>query len=629
VNQVFNMGYQLTDILAHLEQPTAGAGQASFNGQFSDETNNDSGYTAMADFMLTPIAYSYTTGSGLPYNEGGANNTVLSTTAHINSQRWYNAFFFQDDWKVSPKLTLNLGLRYDHYASTKSIDNRQSNLIGAGLGNGLYGTGGGNINFGYGNSTGNGTLYVPTAACAGVPAAFITELATDGINEVCTADRGAMQVQKLNFAPRVGFAYQFRPDLVVRGGYGITFGSLGNIGAAPYVIANNYPYVYSVQTQAVSATQPIVYPAPNSAVLPTIEYVFTQLSVASPTAATIEGIQVAGMGINDKYETPYVESFNLTVQKQFGSHDSVQLAYVGDVGRHEDSRGGYNEPAIFLPYNSPIKNYSPYPDLGLGGAWVSTNGISAYNSLQVVYNHQVSAGLNMTANYTYSHCLTDASDISERVAYRAQYLAGFGTRGDYTNCQDDAAQAVHVAGTYALPLGQGKQFLSNASHAENLAIGGWNINYNYIYQTGEPVTVNCHTNTSAFQNVGTNNGSGSCVADIIGNQYAAAHTVAHWLDSAAYGEPPTYTAGIASLGAHLLQSRGPVLDNFDTALMKNFAIKGDSTYLQFRAEQFNLFNHPEFGQPGSLTDPAGSSFASITSVRNATRIMQLSLKLYY
>jgi hypothetical protein len=444
-----------------------------------------------------------------------------------------------------------------------------------------------------------------------------------------------MQGHLFNPAPRVGFAYQFRPDLVVRGGFGITYGSLGNIGAAPYVIANNYPYVYSVQAQAGSSTVPIVYGSsyPNPGAYPDIEHVFTNLSVASPSSATIEGIQVAGMGIADKYETPYVESFNLTVQKQFGAHDSVQLAYVGDVGRHEDSRGGYNEPAIFLPVGTNIKSYSPYQDLGLGGAWVSTNGISAYNSLQAVYSHQVSAGLNLTANYTYSHCLTDASDISERVAYRAQYLAGFGQRGDYTNCQDDAAQAVHVAGTYALPLGQGKQFLSDANHVENELIGGWNINYNYIYQTGQPVTVNCHAATSAFQAVSTNNGSGSCVADITGNQYAGAHTVAHWLNSTAYSEPVSVTSVgqslVASLGPHLLQSRGPVLDNFDTALMKNFAIKGDSTYLQFRAEQFNLFNHPEFGQPGTLSDPANGSFASITSVRNSVRLMQLSLKLYY
>ena len=121
------------------------------------------------------------------------------------------------------------------------------------------------------------------------PAAFITELATDGINEVCTADRGAMAVQKLNFAPRIGFAYQFRPDLVVRGGYGITFGSLGNIGAAPYVIANNYPYVYSVQTQAPSAHGGDLCTRHELRRTATIENVFTQLSVASPTAATMRG----------------------------------------------------------------------------------------------------------------------------------------------------------------------------------------------------------------------------------------------------------------------------------------------------------------------------------------------------
>lgn len=599
----FNMGYQLTDIVSHLRQPTAGTGQLVYNGQFSDITTNDTGYTAMADMLLAPSG-SYS--SSLGYYEGGPNQVVLSTANFIDSQRWYNAAFFQDDWKVAPKLTVNLGLRWDHYGATTEMNDRQTNLVGAGAGNGP-----------------GGILYVPNSTCASLPTAFHSELTKDNITVQCTSSRGVMAVQNLNFAPRVGFAYQLSPSFVIRGGYGITFGSLGNIGAAPYVLGNNYPFVYSVQSLAGSSTVPITY---ANGGLPSLENAFQEINISSPTNATIEGIQVAGMGINDKYLTPYIESYNLTLEKQLGTHDAVQLAYVGSVGRHLDSRGTYNQPSTFIVPGANQYAYSPFPDLELDGAWLVTTGVSSYNSLQAVYNRQISAGLNVTANYTYSHCLTDQADIAERIPYRAQFLAGFGIAGDYTTCNNDAKSAFHASGSYDLPFGQGKEFLSSLSHAANEIIGGWSLNYIFSDQSGQPFTV-----PSA---VATSGGFGAD-AEIVGNQYAGAKTVSHWLNASAFRTPPIYDGssnddqGFAPLGPKQMQSRGPSFFNIDSSIFKNFAIKGGSTYLQFRAEAYNLLNHPQFSNPGSLNYNSPSTFASITSVRNATRIMQLALKLYY
>jgi hypothetical protein len=336
-----------------------------------------------------------------------------------------------------------------------------------------------------------------------------------------------MGVDKLDFAPRVGFAYQYRPDIVVRGGFGITYGSLGNIGAAPYVLGNNYPFVYSAQQSANgSSTIPIQVagltpqPTSGSTLTPTIENAFTSTNISSPANASIKGIQVAGMGTGDNYQTPYMESYNLTVQKQLGSHDSVQLAYVGDIGQHLDSRGTNNQPSIFLPSGTGQAAYSPFPDLALESAWLSTNGHSMYNSMQAVYNHEVSLGLNLTANYTWSKCMTDAADISERLPPRAQFLPGFGIASEYSTCIDNANQTFHASGSYDLPFGTGKQFLSSASHAENLIIGGWALNGIFAYQTGQPFTIPSANNVPSGM---------SADANIVGNQYEGAKTPSAWL----------------------------------------------------------------------------------------------------
>ncbi len=602
-NHTFNIGYQLTDILAHLRQPTAGTGQLKYTGQFTDITTKDTGYTSMADMLLSP---SGSHSADLGYYEGGPSTVVLSTANFIDSQRWYNAAFFQDDWKITPKMTLNLGLRWDHYGATKDMHDRQTNLVGSGSGNGP-----------------GGILYVPNSTCNSLPSNFVTELTNDNISVKCTSDRGVMAVQNLNFAPRVGLAYQISPSFVVRAGFGITYGSLGNIGAAPYVLGNNYPFVFSVQSLAGSSTVPITY-ADGS--VPSLENAFQQINISSPANATIKGLQVAGMGINDRYLTPYIESYNLTFEKQLGTHDAIQLAYVGDVGRHLDSRGTYNQPSTFIVPGANQYAYSPFPDLGLDGAWLVTTGVSSYNSLQAVYNHQIGAGLNLTANYTYGHCMTDEADISERIPYRAQFLAGFGVAGDYTTCNDDAKHVFHASGAYDLPFGSGKELFSSASHAANEIVGGWSLNYIFSFQSGQPFTVPSSVATS---------GGFTADANIVGDQYTGAKTVNHWLNASSFATPPIYDGsanndqGFAPLGGKQMQSRGPSFFNIDSSVSKNFAIKGESTYLQFRAEAFNLLNHPQFSNPGSLNYTSPNTFASITSVRNATRIMQLALKLYF
>jgi hypothetical protein len=222
--------------------------------------------------------------------------------------------------------------------------------------------------------------------------------------------------------------------------------------------------------------------------------------------------------------------------------------------------------------------------------------------------------------------MSDEADISERLPYRAQFLAGFGIAGDYTTCVDDAKHVFHASGGYDLPFGQGKQFLSSASSPVRQVVGGWSLNYIFTYQSGQPFTVPSAVSTT---------GGFTSDADIVGNQYAGAKTISHWLNASAFATPPVYDGspnndqGFAPLGPTQNQSRGPGFFNIDSSIFKNIPIKGDSTYLQFRAEAYNLLNHAQFSNPGSLVYTNPSTFASITSLRNTSRILQLALKLYF
>ena len=220
-SHTFNIGYESTLIRAKLRQPTSGSGAMTFNGQFTDVPNKASGYTSMADMLLVPTAA--TVGGGLN-DQGGVASFVQSNATTIHNERLYNAVFFQDDWKLSPALTLNLGLRWDHYGAPIEDNDHQANMIGNDGGNGP-----------------GGVFYMPNSTCSDAPAQFLTLLAKDNITQSCIGNRSLANVQNTNFAPRLGFAYRIRPDLVVRAGYGIAYGSLANIGAAPYVLGTTSP----------------------------------------------------------------------------------------------------------------------------------------------------------------------------------------------------------------------------------------------------------------------------------------------------------------------------------------------------------------------------------------------------
>ncbi len=603
----FKFGGQIDDIRANIIQPPNPKGSFNFSGRFSDVPNQSAGYNGAADLLLLPSASTVPNGIS---NLGGVTSYGASNYAEDKDKRYYIGLYFQDDWKALPNLTLNLGLRWDHYTPYAEPDGRQANFIPIG-GNGP-----------------TGTYYTSQKGCQ-VPrsASFNTLLAGYGINVDCNAGNATGNAQNYNFAPRLGFAYRATPKIAVRGGYGIAYGALDNIGFGG-TLGTNYPFSYTVNFSSASSQAPLTIPTGQTA---TLENALGGQNLQDPANISGEGLGLAGRQFN--FQTPYTQTFNFTVQNQFTNNDSIQFAYVGTLGRHLDSTGSHNSPSAILPpgtsiYDTSVTGHIPFPQFSANSSYQSTDGSSSYNSLQVTYQHQMSAGLSLLANYTYAKCLTDQRTIlGGSPGFRAQWLPGFGIQGDYGLCDSDTAQVTHVSGTYNLPFGKGKEFLNTDSRFLDEVIGGWVTNYIITHQTGQSFTVYCPRQTTADNDFG-------CFANVVPGQnlYAGPHNATQWLNPKAFAQPPVATqigqTDFSPLGGSPEQARGPAFSNVDFSLFKEFSILERFT-LQFRAEAFNLLNSTSFGTPTNLDFTNTANFSQITSSRNNARLGQFALKLSY
>ena len=607
----FKAGVQVDDFYSPIIQPAYGRGAFTFSGQYSDIPNQSTGYEGVGDMLLVPSA------SSVP---GGVNNLPglefygLSNYAQVSDQRYYVAAYFQDDWKITPKMTLNLGLRWDHYTPYQEIYGRQANFAE---------TGGG-----AGNS---GTYYMPLRGCqVSTSDSFKALLAASNIGLKCINNSATGNAQNYNFAPRLGFAYNVLPHAVIRGGYGITYGALNNIGFG-YNIGGNYPFSYTIRNYAVDSQTPLTVPGGQTAVL---SNALVAQNLETPTAVSGAGLTLLGRQYD--FETPYQQTFNLTFQYQFTQHDTASAGYVATLGRHLDSLSTQNAPSAIMPpgtnmYDPTVEGHIPFPVFSPNGAYESTKSTSNYNSLQLVYQHQFSGGLTALANYTWSKCLTDQRSIEGAAplpAYRAPWLPGFGQSGDYGLCSSDTTQVFHLSGTYVFPIGQGQHWLNTVNGVTNAFIGGWMTNFIYMHQTGQPFTMYCPIATTADFGCFANTVQGE-------NIYAGPHNEHQWLNPNAFAQPPVATSigqlNTAPLGGGPMPVRGPGYQDLDMSLFKQFPIH-ESTKLEFRAEAFNLPNWHAFANPSAnlnFLNPTG--FSEITSSRTGSnpRILQLALKLYY
>ena len=597
--------------------PPASKGNFYFDGNYTSIPTQGDGLTGRAQFLISPENATVPNGVNM---SGGMDQFYASNFGTVHADRNYFGAYFQDDWAITPKLTLNLGVRWEHFGLTGETGGAQANFVQPSL-----------------TTNAGAELIIPARQKnTSVSPSFLSTLAEDGISLVYTNKYGTGlgSIQKLNFSPRLGFALSLSRKWVVRGGYGIFYGAFENRGGYPS-LGYNYPFQYEIgltdsSNGGISTVTPVIYPNGSTG---TLEEGMSGDPLI-PSTISASGLTFRGIQLN--YQTPYTQGYNLAVQYQITRHDSLEGAYVGSQVRHLEASTGENNVFEELPPGTPTsgyvsspgatpQNFIPFPHWGAGSPYFGTIGTSSYNSLQTKWTHRTSGGLDILLGYTLAQVLSDAGDsLSNGGAggYRApgfvpisndKGLASFNIKNQFVG-----------SGSYALPVGRGKVFLSNLNTLEQTILGGWSINSILTFDSGQPENIS--------SNINTGSGIGANAVTVPGvNKYKK--TLASYFNPAAFTNPPVVTTvgetSLAPLGGAPDQVNGPGYKDFDFSLFKTLQVT-EASHAEFRAEAFNLTNTPSFNLPGNLNYQGNNpNFGQITSTRSTARVLQFALKYYW
>lgn len=496
---------------------------------------------------------------------------------------WEVSGYLMDDYRATSKLTLNLGVRYDVFTPMVEDRNRLANFDFA---SGLF----------------------VAAHQAGV------------------SRSGNVITDRNNFAPRVGFAYTPWDDnkTVVRGGYGIFYDMQADQNDTE--LAFNPTGLFSSQSVNLAVNAPGVQLSTGVFTPPTYP------SIANPSGRT------SATPFNTR--TPYIQEWNLNVERALLKDMGLQVAYVGTRGVKLAFLSNLNQPIQPLdtnfcgpdPNNCIASNFGrPYFSTVPEVAGIRTEthqSSSTTHSMQVKLEKRFSAGWSMLNAYTWQHTLGQVVENETLEPQNTHDPAG--ERGD--NAPDFRHQFTS-AWSYELPIGPGKRLLRSTGPARWIS-GGWQINGILGAHTGEAVTPLLSQDLS-------NTGSFAYRPDIVGDPNRAGpvttnpgcvaptqiHNLTTWYNPCAFAVPalaPGQTFSHLFGNARRGSLRGPGSYNIDLSLFKDFKFS-ESRNLQFRLEAFNLFNHAQFANPANTVDSPGVS-GTITSTVNSSREVQLALK---
>jgi hypothetical protein len=636
----FKMGIEYQHVKFSTLQPAYSRGDFHYSGTYTDIPNQNSSSTGIAQFLLQPQLA--TVPNGVNYS-GGSDQVLSSNISKTYDTKNYFAAYFQDDWKVTSKMTLNLGLRYDYFGPISESNGAQANFIQDGPPSGK-------------------PIYLIPASGKGIrtlSSSFTNLLAKDGITLALTDQygKGVLQTQQTNFSPRVGFAYQAEPKFVVRGGVGMFYNSFDNQGYGPN-IGENYPFVFNFNYQIQNAVSPVSANTPYAGCptagpggTATFEAGFSCFSF-TPTSVNAQGLNLRGLQFD--YQTPVTLSANLMTQYSLTPTLSATVGYVFTNAWNVQTNPGNNQVTQLYPAGTDLTNRVPFPDFARGGDYSRTIGESNYNGLQTKVEQSYWKGLNFLATYTWSKTFSNAFDQlngGSIQGFRAPYVPGFGPGFDRTLAAYDIRNVFHFSGGYQLPFGKGKQYLANTGRATDLVAGGWGLNWIVTLQGGQPITMRCPSATTAGTSCNDVNVPGQ--SQQLGLHIDSNKKISWFGNPKAFQQPCllgpagpipnspagcTLLTGTGILGGNPATVEGPPLKTFDFSVFKAFQLT-ERFSLQFRSEFFNIFNHPNFNAPGfggngvvsvsNSTNFNSSNFGEIGSTRTAPREIQFALKLYY
>ena len=540
-------------------QPTAPRGSFSFSGQFTRDPKDltRTGLGA-ADFML-----------------GALTSASVSTFVNDVFQQPTYALFAQDDVKVTRKLTLNLGLRYEAIPNPKEKYGAAANF---------------NIE--------TRTLDIVKGRQDPLPANF---------NPLVPVNRDASPTlvpnDYLNFGPRIGFAYNILPGTVLRGGYGIFYSSNE---AGPLSNPNpglNPPFYFNASFPAVS----LIVPDPR----------VSKLSEGLPPDALSQPSAPSFFALDLHPRNPYVQSWNFSVQRELGRNMVLDISYAGSKGTSLSEFRNVNQAVPAADATIPTNSRRPLPYLGGGMNLWCRCGSSTYHALQAKLEKRFSSGLSFLTAYTFGKSIDERSQASFGMGSGDGFRDARHPEWEKGLADFDLRQRFVASYSYELPVGRNKKFGANMPRFADVALGGWEFVGINSFQTGFPQTIRAGS--------GVSNSDGQNRPDVVlGVSMIPDHQdPAQWFNPAAFRTAVPGTFG--NTGRNTLE--GPPQINFDFSVFKNFQM-GERYRLQFRGEFFNLPNHPNF-QGNSIASNFDRAGAGRITSANPSRQIQFALRFTY
>jgi hypothetical protein len=500
---------------------------------------------------------------------------VQPADARLRSSYW--AGYIGDSWRARSNLTIDLGLRYEYISPFVDINDQSVNITGLDTDEPILVRA---SNQGLGRDPYENQAVRFTRAT----------LVRDG-----RLGPGLVNPDRNNFAPRLGAAYSVNDRTVVRGGYGVFYNMI-DLGNSIFDMARTL--------------------AGLRRDFPDRDFPDLQLSsrpfATGGTSETINLAQPLILGNSPNTRSSYVHQWSVNVQRAVSDVFAVDIGYVGSESRNLKKITGYNNPE---PGPGSIDARRPFQQFG----WIQypdSVGRANYHALQVKAERLVRNGLTVLTAYTWGKSMDDTSGVrpggGDTLFVNNPWC---NTVCEYARSSYDVRHRWVTSSLFELPVGRGRRFGASLPAFLDTVLGGWRVGTILTLESGGPFTPNAGRDTT---NIGVGAGNRpNRVGDP--NLPSSERTVDRWFATEAFEQPPLYTFGNA--GRNIIE--GPGIINVDASLTKQVSL-GQTRGVEFRAEVFNVANHPILGAPN--TNLSSGTYGRITSTRIDSRQIQLALR---
>lgn len=601
-----NPSVQHSNIVQVLDNVTWTKGEHTFKfgadvRRMTDHDDNVFGNYQSGQYVFDNSQTAFTDSNGNPVSIGDPftgfllglpDYTVLAEQVNhpaMNGLGYGYGFFAQDDWKITPRLTLNIGLRYELHPPLKDTDYNTAAFLP-----------------GYSQNGAQGAVVVPNQqALSYTSPAFAESIAPSPVITAAAAGipETLRYTYKKDFGPRVGFAW--RPfgnqKTVIRGGWGRFIEQpLGFSLVSGWAVHSSF-LNYSYQGTNPDGSPSISFPAPFS-------------STVVPGGASFQ------YAFPVKYIDPSVQQWNLTVEQDLGYDVGLRLSYIGSHGSNLETFVDVNQvPANTIGWNAAFPLYAPFQSWGYIESIV--NGAeSNYNSMSAALTKRFAKGLQFQASYMWTRDLSDAGGYApSSITTEGGAISSdrFHLGRDYGNTAFDRRHRFLATYLYELPFGRNKEFLNKGSFT-NAIVGGWQLGGVVVLQTGAFLTPYQVTTDPAGTNMLSN--VGSTRADIVANTPIYLHKTSSpagdpaLLNPNAFADPPNNSGGFGNAGVGSVI--GPGTQTVSMSLIKSTTLR-EGLVFHFGAEASNLFNHRNYDVPDMNVDDGPGAFGVVTALQTA------------